>query len=145
MVVSDNGSLDRAALRAIVFEDDRKREQLESILHPRIRDETIAQSAAAGGPYQLIVVPLLYESPMRCMMDRILVVDCSEQTQLARLQERDAESAARARRMLAAQASREQRLSIADDVISNDGDLGETRRQVDDLHRQYLALSDQLR
>lgn len=142
-VKAADGTLDRSALRAIVFADDDQRSLLESILHPLIRAASLAQSAAASGPYQIIVVPLLFESPMRNMMDRILVVDCSAATQLARLQSRDAESASRAERMLAAQASREQRLSIADDIIDNDGDLEQTRRQVDDLHRRYLALSDQ--
>lgn len=142
-IVAADGTLDRTALRAIMFNDEVKRALLESILHPLIRDESIARSGAASGPYQMIVVPLLYGSPMTEMMDRILVVDCSEETQLARLQERDAETAPTARRMLAAQASRDQRRSIADDVISNDSDLDQTRRQVDELHRQYLALSDQ--
>jgi dephospho-CoA kinase len=137
-VIAADGSLDRTAMRGIVFADDAAREALEAIVHPRIRAETIAQATAAGGEYQLIVVPLLVESPLRSFVDRVLVVDCSEETQVIRLLARDAGSDGQARRMLAAQASREARLAIADDVIGNEGDLGDTRRQVLQLHENYL-------
>lgn len=133
------GQLDRACMREVVFSDASRREQLESILHPRIRDEAIAQSGATDGPYQIIVVPLLVESPMRDFMDRVLVVDCDEETQLNRLLTRDAENEDQARRILAAQASRADRLGIADDIISNDGDLETTRQQVNALHEKYLS------
>ncbi len=138
-VFDSQGQLDRARMREVVFSDASRREQLESILHPRIRDEAIARSGATDGPYQIIVVPLLVESPMRDLMDRVLVVDCDEETQLNRLLARDAENEDQARRILAAQASRADRLGIADDVISNDGDLETTRRQVDALHEKYLS------
>ena len=140
-VIDREGQLDRRRLRAIVFADPSKRQYLESILHPKIRDEAARQSAAATGPYHLVVVPLMVESPMRHEMRRVLVVDCREETQLERLLARDLESEEQARRMLAAQASREERLSIADDVVRNDGDLADTRRQVDELHAFYLSLS----
>ncbi len=140
-VIDSEGQLDRRRLRAIVFADTSKRQQLEGILHPKIRDAAARQSAEATGPYHLVVVPLMVESPMRHEMQRVLVVDCSEDTQLERLLARDLESEEQARRMLAAQASREERLSIADDVVRNDGDLADTRRQVDDLHAFYLSLS----
>lgn len=133
------GQLDRACMREVVFSDASRREQLESILHPRIRDEAIAQSGATDGPYQIIVVPLLVESPMRDLMDRVLVVDCDEETQLNRLLARDAENEDQARRILAGQASRADRLGIADDIISNDGDLETTRQQVNALHEKYLS------
>lgn len=140
-VLQADRSLDRRALREIVFADTAKRRQLESILHPRIRDEALRQSAGANGPYRMIVVPLLVESPMRELMDRVLVVDCDQQVQTARLLERDAESEDQARRMIASQASRAARLAIADDIIRNDRTLEDTRRQVDALHQQYLSLS----
>lgn len=140
-VLGPDGSLDRRKLRDVVFSDDKRRKTLERILHPRIREVTEERAAAAGGLYQVVVVPLLAESPMKSAMDRILVVDCSEETQLARLRQRDAESEARARRMIDAQASRQERLAIADDVIDNDGSLEETERQVDKLHRKYTALA----
>ena len=138
-VFDSEGGLDRDSMRKIVFSDDSRREALESILHPRIRDEAIAQSGAADGPYQIIVVPLLVGSPMKQFMDRILVVDCDEETQLSRLLARDAEDEDQARRILAAQASRADRLGIADDVISNNDDLANTRQQVDALHKKYLS------
>ena len=138
-----NGQLDRTAMRRIVFADDSARGRLESILHPRIREEAIRQAAIAGGPYQLLVVPLLVESPLKEQVDRILVVDCSEETQIERLLARDADSEEQARRILAAQASREQRLAIADDVIRNDADLDFTEFQVRALHYMYLKMARQ--
>lgn len=140
-VIMPNGNLDRSALRKLVFGNEGARTALEAILHPRIRKETMARSDAAGGPYQVIVVPLLVESDLKSAMDRIVVVDCDPQTQLKRLLSRDKDSIAQARRMLATQASREERLAIASDVISNDGDIEETRRQVEKLHRGFLMLA----
>lgn len=140
-VLDDDGRLDRARLRRIVFADPAKRRELEAILHPRIRRETMRQARSAGGDYQLIVVPLLVESPMRSSMDRVLVVDVPETVQLERLLARDAENPAQAQAMIAAQASREERLAIADDVIRNDEDLAETERQVAALHDLYRALA----
>ena len=140
-VIADDGSLDRAAMRRRVFADDNARRRLEAILHPRIRESAMQQADLAGGAYQLIVVPLLAESPMRQAMDRILVVDCDVDVQVARLLERDAETEDQARRIIGAQASREQRLAIADEVIRNDGPISETRRQVERLHSHYLQLS----
>lgn len=138
--IAPDGSLDRQLMRGIVFSDDGKRRQLESILHPRIRDAAARQAAAATSPYHIVVVPLLAESPMRSEMDRILVVDCSTDTQLERLLKRDAESALQARRMIASQVSREERLAMADDVIRNDRDLEDTRSQVAELHARLLSL-----
>ena len=110
---------------------------------PRIRAEAARLSARADGSYQLVVVPLLAESPMRRDMDRILVVDCSEEVQLARLLARDNESIEQARRIIASQASRDERLRIADDIIRNDGDREETEKQVRILHNLYVELAGQ--
>jgi dephospho-CoA kinase len=137
-VIAADGTLDRAAMRTLVFGDDSARRRLEAILHPRIGAATRQQADTAGGDYQVIVVPLLVGSALRAFVDRVLVVDCDEETQIARLLARDAESEAQARRILAAQSSREERLAIADDVISNDDDLDRTREQVLALHRRYL-------
>ena len=139
-VIAEDGTLNRRRLRDIVFRDDEERRALEAILHPRIRAATMEQAARSDGPYVIIVVPLLFESPMRSEMDRILVVDCSEETQLERLMARDNESAEQGRRIMATQASREQRLSIADDVISNDGNREDTQQAVSDMHRRYLSM-----
>ena len=138
-VFKEDGSLDRLAFRSIVFSDEDARKRLEAILHPRIRESVYAQAESAGGAYQVIVVPLLTQSPLREFVDRVLVVDCDEDTQIRRLMARDEESEGQARRMLAAQASREERLEIADDVIRNDDDIDNTREQLEALHCRYLA------
>jgi dephospho-CoA kinase len=140
-VFDEAGELDRGAMRRIVFSDNDARHRLEAILHPRIQAAAIEQASSAGGRYQLIVVPLLTESPIREFIDRVLVVDCEESAQIRRLMARDAESEGQARRILSAQASRDERLKIADDVIHNDGDLAATLEQVQTLHQQYLALT----
>lgn len=140
-VLGADGRLDRRKLRDLVFSDEKRRKTLEAILHPAIRRVAEERARSAGGAYQIVVVPLLAESPMRASMDRVLVVDCSEETQLERLLRRDAESEAQARRMIAAQASRAERLAIADDVIDNDGSLEATERQVEALHRKYLGIA----
>jgi dephospho-CoA kinase len=140
-VIAEDGSLDRAQLREIVFADNARRTELESILHPRIRASALQRARRAIGPYVIIVVPLLYESPMKQSMERILVVDCSEETQLQRLMQRDNDSEAQARRIIAAQASRAERLSIADDVISSETSLADTRDAVKSLHESYLSLA----
>ena len=140
-VIAADGTLDRRAMRDRIFSDEPLRRRLEAILHPRIRDETFRQCYEAGGRYQIIVVPLLAESPLREYVDRILVVDCSEQDQISRLVARDSESEEQARRILDAQAGRSERLAIADDVIHNDGDLASTRSQVARLHDFYLTLT----
>lgn len=141
-VFDDEGLLDRKAMRQLVFSDDDKRRQLERILHPRIREAAVIQAEAITDPYMIIVVPLLVESPMQELMDRVLLVDCPEDVQLRRLKTRDTENETQARRMIAAQASREERLAIADDVVLNDRGLDETRTKVAALHLKYLELSN---
>ena len=138
--IAADGTLDRARMRRLVFADGRARETLESILHPRIRDATLEQARDQDGAYQLIVVPLLVGSPLVEFVDRVLVVDCDEDTQVARLLARDAETEQQARRILATQSSREERLAVADDVIRNDGSIAETARQVEALDRYYREL-----
>ncbi len=140
-VIMSDGNLNRSKLRKLVFGNEDYRIALEGILHPRIRKETMTRSDAAGGPYQIIVVPLLAESDLKSAMDRIVVVDCDPRTQLKRLLSRDRDSIEQARRMIATQASREERRAIASEVISNDGDIENTRRQVEKLHRDFLMLA----
>lgn len=135
------GNLDRSAMRKVIFADDAARIDLEAILHPRIGAETRKQADAAGGDYQLIVVPLLVGSPLAQFVDRVLVVDCQKETQIRRLLERDTETVEQARRILAAQASRDDRLALADDVINNDHSLEHVHNQVVDLHREYRRLT----
>lgn len=136
-----DGTLNRRALRAEVFTSKARRSQLEAIVHPRVEAATLAASRSAGGPYQLIVVPLLIESGFARHMDRILVVDCPIELQRARLLARDAETPAQVERILAAQADRDVRLRSADDIIVNDGPLERLRADVARLHHLYLRLA----
>ena len=136
-VLTATGELDRAKMRARVFADPIQREQLEAILHPAIRAELAAQSARANGLYQIHVIPLLVETGRAEAYDRVLVVDCPEQDQLARLMVRDGASEEEAKRILASQASREKRLDAADDIIVNTGTLSDLEGFVRTLHRNY--------
>ncbi len=138
-VLQADGSLDRRRLRSLAFADPAARRDLEAITHPAIRAEMDRRSAAAGGDYQVLAIPLLVEGGGRGRVDRVLVVDCPEDLQLRRVMARDGSSAPEARAMIAAQASRAARLAVADDVILNDGDLGALREQVQRLHAQYRA------
>lgn len=142
-VLAADGSLDRAALRSVVFSDAAARTDLEQLTHPAIRTRLEALSAAAGGDYQIHVIPLLVETQGRKNVDRVLVVDCSEELQIRRLQARDGSSLEQARAILAAQTSRAARLAIADDVIVNDGELAPLRDQVAALHLRYRNLGRQ--
>jgi dephospho-CoA kinase len=141
-MIDAGGNLNRKALRKLVFSDDQARMDLEAILHPRIGTETRRQAEAAGGDYQIIVVPLLVGSALREFVHRVLLVDCDKEIQVQRLLARDAENIEQAHKILAAQASREDRLAIADDIINNNGSLDQTRASVDALARQYQRLAD---
>lgn len=136
-----NGTLNRSLLREKIFSDPDSRTHLEKILHPLIRTAIFAQAQDAGGPYQIIVVPLLTETDFADFVDRILVIDCPEELCRERLLARDAETEDSVARIFSAQASRAERLRIADDVIVNDGSLHETEHAVEELHQRYLTLS----
>lgn len=140
-VLDESGVLDRAAMRSLVFSDNDARADLEAILHPRIGAEVRRQSRSGNGVYQIIVVPLLVDSPLLHFVDRVLVVDCSEDEQLDRLLKRDLGTAEEAKLILAAQSSREERLKMADDIIRNDSDLEHLRKQVIALGETYQRLS----
>jgi dephospho-CoA kinase len=139
MKLSDDGGLNRQELRARIFADPAERKWLEALLHPAIRALTDERCDAAAGPYVIVAIPLLVETGGEARFDRVLVVDCEPDTQLARLTARDGISREEAARMLAAQASREARLAAADDVIHNDGDIARLRDQVEKLHGQYVT------
>jgi dephospho-CoA kinase len=140
-ILDASGRLDRTRMREQVFKDPVQRKRLESITHPAIREELARRSNAAGGEYQIHVIPLLVETGRADVYDRVLVVDCPEEDQITRLMARDQTDADQARRILAAQATRGERLSIADDVIVNTGTLEELQRFVDTLHRNYVLLA----
>jgi len=135
------GELDRRALRARIFASAEERAALEALMHPAIMAELQRRSASAGGSYQLLVLPLLVEHNLRSAVDRVLLVDCDPDLQLRRVQVRDGVTLPQAQAALAAQASRAARLSAADDVIHNDGDLERLRDQVEALHIRYGALA----
>ena len=140
-VIDATGNLDRAAMRKEIFANEKSRSDLEAILHPRIGAETRRQADAANGDYQVIVVPLLVNSRLIDFVDSVLAIDCDEETQVQRLLARDAETVEQARKILAAQASREERLAIADDVIVNNGTLAETMATVVRLDRKYRQVA----
>lgn len=140
-VIGADGRLDRRALREHVFRSSEARRDLEAITHPRIRALLEQRSATAGGPYQILVIPLLAETGRRTPVDRVLVVDCPESLQIERLMRRDGSSREQAEAILAAQASRAERLALADDVIRNDGDPAAVETAVAALHQRYLALA----
>jgi dephospho-CoA kinase len=142
-VLLPSGELNRPALRSLVFADDANRLELESILHPLIRARTLAKLATLTAPYALVAVPLLVETSFSELVDRVLVVDCPESIQLERLMRRDAIPRTEALAMLRAQTDRGTRLRAAHDVIDNSGPPEATRRQVELLHHQYLALAAQ--
>ena len=143
-VLRADGQLDRAALRVRVFGDPDQRRTLEAILHPAIRARLEAICRAAPGPYAIATVPLLTEGGGRAAypwLHRILVVDTPAAVQKARLMQRDGIDGTLADQMMAAQASRAERLALADDIVVNDGDIHHLQHAADALHLRYLALA----
>lgn len=139
-VISADGSLNRPAMRAMVFSDERIRSTLEGILHPLIRAESLRRLHRAIAPYAILVVPLLIETGVyRQYCDRVLVVDCTEALQISRVMARSGMAETEVRRVIAAQVDRAGRLAAADDLIDNSGDLTQLRDKVAILHSAYLA------
>ena len=137
-----DGAMDRKKMRDHVFADPAAKRALESLLHPMIREESARRIATAGGPYVIHVVPLLIESPdYRSRVDRVLVVDCPEETQLARVRARSGLSEEEVRAIMRSQVSRAERLAAADDVIDNRGSRDALRKQVAALHKKYLQFA----
>ncbi len=142
-VLDANGALDRAAMRKRIFGNDSARRTLEAIIHPRVRETLVQQCAQASSPYAIAAIPLLAEVGGRTAypwLQRILVVDVPAAVQHARLVQRDGVDAELADRMIAVQATREQRLAIADDIIINTGSLEELQRHVAALDSRYRML-----
>ena len=141
-LVDAAGAMDRKRMRELVFADAEKKRRLEALLHPMIRAESERRIAAAPGPYVVHVVPLLVESPgFRERYPRVLVVDCPEALQVARVRQRSGLAEEEIRRIIAAQIQRESRLAAADDVIDNSGSIAALQQQVRRLHEKYLALA----
>jgi dephospho-CoA kinase len=142
-ILTEDGHLDRPALRNIVFSDPKARADLEALTHPAIGAAVEARSTELGGIYQILVLPLLVEKNLGSQLNRVLVVDCDEELQIRRLQTRDGSTLEQARAILNAQASRASRLKAAHDVIKNEGDMSAVREQVEQLHARYLELAQQ--
>ncbi|QQQ02451.1 dephospho-CoA kinase [Lysobacter enzymogenes] len=142
-VLDADGGMDRAAMRRLVFNDDAARKRLESIVHPRVRAMLQAQCAQAPGAYAIAAIPLLAEGGREAYpwLQRVLVVDVPVAVQQARVMQRDRIDAELAARMIAAQATREARLAIADDIVVNDGSLDALQAQVEALDRRYRAMA----
>ncbi|MBK9132311.1 MAG: dephospho-CoA kinase [Gammaproteobacteria bacterium] len=141
-ILDGHGGLDRARLRQRIFTDPGERRRLEAILHPRIRTGILARIRQLDAPYCIVSIPLLVETGQSDLVDRVLVVDCPSELQRERIARRDGWPMEEIEGALRAQASREQRLRAADDVIVNDGDLDSLRRSIATLHRGYLDLAD---
>ena len=140
-IVDGDGNIDRDKLRQLVFDDTQRRQELEVILHPRVRTEIRHQSMELDAPYCVIVIPLLIEADQLDLVERVLVVDLDEEKQVQRVGARSGISEAEVRKIIAAQIERSERLRHADDVIENNTDLANLKAKVDALHRRYLALA----
>ncbi len=138
-ILDQEGNLDRQQMRAIIFTDLTQRKRLENLVHPLIRTEAINQLQASDAQIAILVVPLLIESGEAYgWVDRVLVVDAPESTQIKRLMRRDGISKIQAEAILYSQATREQRLLVADDVLNNDGDLKKLKQETESLYENYL-------
>jgi dephospho-CoA kinase len=144
-VLDADGRLDRRRMRERIFADPTAKQRLEAILHPAIRAEMERQSREVDGPYQVLVIPLLTEGKRRDHVDRVLLVDVPEELQIQRLMMRDGVTHEQARASLNAQATRAERLAMADDVVRNTGRVDDLRAEVAMLHTRYLALAAERR
>jgi dephospho-CoA kinase len=145
-ILQADGSLDRAALRRIVFAEPAQRQCLEQLTHPLIGEEIRAQLAASRSPYTILSSPLLLESSsQRELTELVVVVDVPEETQLARTMDRDANDEAQVRRIMAAQLPRDERLALADIVVDNSGPLEALDDIVGELHKEFLQRAEQQR
>ncbi len=139
-----DGGLDRSKLRKMVFSVPEKKTQLESILHPEIHAEILRQLSDLSAPYAIVVIPLLAEGNRTYPLDRVLVIDAPAKLQIDRVSNRDNESAQEVERIIHLQATRKDRLEMADDVISNTGTKQSLRNSVDELHSKYLTIADDM-
>tara|TARA_B100001769_G_C22048753_1_gene563730 strand:+ start:32 stop:634 length:603 start_codon:yes stop_codon:yes gene_type:complete len=141
-ILDENGWINRKKMRSIIFDDVSKKKMLEKIIHPKVRKEMLKAINQSNDHYLIISVPLLVETGMNQMMDRTLVVDCSESTQIERLMDRDKITFDEAKSIMANQAIRSDRQRFADDLIVNEKNvtLKELEKQVFDLHKRYSKL-----
>ncbi|MFT4561573.1 MAG: dephospho-CoA kinase [Gammaproteobacteria bacterium] len=141
-ILNTEGTIDRAKLRQLIFEDESKRKKLESILHPLIRDRINSQLEEIQSPYCILCVPLLVEKRGYENLDRILVIDCPIEIQIERVMARDDLTRVQVESIMQTQASREQRLRLADDIVENAAGLDSLRGPVEALHTKYLMAAE---
>lgn len=140
--IDQNGQLDRRRMREAIFKDPSRKQKLEALLHPLIRERVQLRISEVQQPYCILVVPLLAETGFYRGAHRVLVVDVSEETQLERVMRRDNISRAQAESILQAQSSREQRLNLADDIIENSGNVSDLESKVRELHLKYQKIAE---
>ncbi|CDT74397.1 dephospho-CoA kinase [Vibrio coralliirubri] len=140
-ILLDDGTLNRSRLRELIFSEPKEKQWLNDLLHPMIRDKIDSDLSKITSPYGLLVAPLLVENQMQGMADRVLIVDVPAEVQIERTMSRDNVSREQVASILKSQASREQRLAVADDVIKNHTKNQELLPQITDLHQKYLAIS----
>ena len=140
-MITPEGTLDRKALRKVVFADPEQRKWLEQLTHPLIGQEILRQIQASRSPYTILVSPLLFESGQYRLATRTLVIDVPVDLQISRTLNRDDTDAEGVKAIIAAQIERNARIAKADDLICNDQDLSHLYREVDKLHSQYLTLA----
>ncbi|MEE8512445.1 MAG: dephospho-CoA kinase [Acidiferrobacterales bacterium] len=143
--VDADGFIDRGRLRRHVFDDPASRRELEAILHPRVRRQIQRQLRALRAPYCVIVIPLIFEANQQDLVDRILVIDAAEDTQVQRVAARSSLADDEIRKIIAAQIGRNVRLRQAHDVITNEGELEQLEERVDAFHTRYLDLAREQR
>ena len=143
-VLGDDNELDRKKLRTIIFNNSELRKDLEQIIHPEVHSIINKQTFESQEPYQIIVIPLLIETGYQNFVDRVLIIDCSLETQLARLMHRDNEKLESARKIVANQIQRKERLKFANDIIENEKktSISVLKKKVQQLHNNYLELSE---
>lgn len=139
-ILAEDGRLNRPRLRSIIFSTPEEKRWLEALLHPLINQEIRRQLTLTTSPYAILVSPLLLETRQHELVDRILVIDASEALQIARASSRDGNTREQIEAIMATQISRGERISRADDIIHNHGDLAELEQQVTEAHSRYLAL-----
>ncbi|MGB1310190.1 MAG: dephospho-CoA kinase [Leucothrix sp.] len=140
-ILLKDGTLDRAALKQKIFSDNHAKQQLEGILHPSIRQRLLQRiDEASDTPYVLADIPLLVENNYPHYFDRVVVVDCTEAQQIARVKARDTLNEAQIQRIMQSQANRQTRLAAATDIIDNTGDLASLKTQIEKLHKTLISL-----
>tara|TARA_B100001758_G_scaffold162428_1_gene140080 strand:+ start:435 stop:1022 length:588 start_codon:yes stop_codon:yes gene_type:complete len=140
-IIDSDGSINREHLRKEVFDDDKKKKLLESIIHPLVRDLMVKKIAASKSPYSIVMVPLIFETNSMSNYNRILVIDCDPKLQIERATLRDNNSKAQIQKIMNSQCSREERISIANDIIPNNDSLENLKIRSIAMHKFYLGLS----